>query len=83
MKLSWCVAYLQVVQQRAAEAHLAQRHVWVAAVQKTLDLSADVHSQGLSSLDLGGSQGGPRVVELLQPVLNTTCIASARLNKWV
>lgn len=42
----------------------------MATVQKTLNLSADVHSQGLSSLDLGGSQGGPRVVELLQPVLN-------------
>lgn len=40
-------------------------------MQKTLNLSADVHSQGLSSLDLGGSEGGPGVIELLQPVLNT------------
>lgn len=61
---------LQVVQEGAAQVHLAQGHVGVATVQETLNLSADVHSQGLSSLDLGGSEGGPRVVELLEPILN-------------
>lgn len=62
--------HLQVVQERTSDAHFSQGHVGVPAVQEALDLSADVESQSLSSLDLLWRQRCPGVIELLQSVLN-------------
>lgn len=62
---------LQVIQKRTADAHFFQGHVRVAAVQKALDLRADVQGQSLSPLDLLWIQRCPGAIELLQSVLNT------------
>lgn len=62
--------YLQIIQQRSSEAHFSQGHVGMTAVQKALDLSADVQSQRLSPLDLLWTQCCPCVIVLLQPLLN-------------
>lgn len=42
----------------------------MTSVQKALNLGANVHSQGLSPLDLMWSQCCPCVIELLQAILN-------------
>lgn len=71
-EIYFCCVYLQIIQQRTAECHITQRHVWVTAVQKTLDLSADVQSNRLSPLHLLGRERRPCVVVLLQTLLNSS-----------
>lgn len=63
--------YLQVIQKRTSDAHFLQGHVRVTAVQKALDLRADVQGQSLSPPDLLWVQRCPGAIELLQSVLNT------------
>ncbi|KAG7234813.1 hypothetical protein INR49_003960 [Caranx melampygus] len=62
----------RVVQQRTSQAHFSQRHVGVTAVHEALDLSADVQSERLSPLHLMRSQCCPRVVVLLQTLLQSS-----------
>lgn len=56
---------LKVIQQRTAQAHFSQRHVWMTAVKKALDLRADVQSQRLGSLDFLWRKDRPRAAVLL------------------
>lgn len=42
MRIPVVFVYLQIIQKRTSEVHLSQGHVRVTAVQKALDLSADV-----------------------------------------
>lgn len=44
MRIPVVFVYLQIIQKRTSEVHLSQGHVRMTAVQKALDLSADVQS---------------------------------------